>query len=91
MQSDVSLFHAPSVQATLAIPDLASHTDRSVGGISKEKNAGDVHCLLQLLYPSPVSLLPCSHSAESKAAGLGVGGLWLHLSCRGCYEPFIYT
>lgn len=49
------------------------------GGVSKAKNAGDVHCLLQLLYSSPVSFLPCSHSAESKVAGLGVGGLWLHL------------
>lgn len=57
-----------------------------MGGISKENNAGDVHCLLQLLYPSPDSLLPCSHSAESKVAGLGVGGLWLYLSCCGCYE-----
>lgn len=62
------------------------------GGMSKENNEGDVHWFLQLLTPSPVSLLSCSHSAESKVAGLEeVGGLWLHFSYCGCYKPFIYT
>lgn len=43
-------------------------------------------CLLSLL-----SVLSCSHSAESELDGLEVCGLWLHFSYRGCYEPLVYT
>lgn len=61
------------------------------GKMSKEKNEGDVHGLLQLLMPphqSPILLPP---SAESEVAGLEVGHLCLHFPYCGCHEPFIYT